>query len=107
MYALPPKADIAGLIRSMSQNDDSAPWGCGAANLSAWFTPAHFAAMGQCSFLNIDLKLTHTLRAITVATGGVWAGKQAIKLIVPAFEFSPKPVDLLHLVLDRVLAAIQ
>ena len=63
--------------------------------------------MGQCSFLNIDLKLTHTLRAITVATGGVWAGKQAIKLIVPAFEFGSKPVNLLHLILDRVLAAIQ
>jgi hypothetical protein len=31
----------------MSQNDDSTPWGCGAANLSAWFTPAYFAAMGN------------------------------------------------------------
>ena len=32
--------------------------------------------------------------------------EQAIKFIVPAFEFGPKPVDLLHLILDRVLAAI-
>ena len=33
--------------------------------------------------------------------------EQAIKLIVPAFEFGSKPVNLLHLILDRVLAAIQ
>ena len=31
---------------------------------------------------------------------------ELFKLFVPAFEFGPKPVDLSHLILDRVFAAI-